>query len=267
MYIACFDESGDDGIFDHQNPNKCSKYFIYSNFYLPDNYWKIVYRNHQNFRKALFEKEKVNFTDIEFHTREFIQARDPYFSLFGNKIINPSFRRKIVLEFCRHVGELGKDFPVKIITTAIPKFRLGKPKYPSENLAIEYSLRENLTRMWLDIGKTENFMMVADQGREKVVRKYARKLQVYNLINGKDNKLENMLEDALFKDSQDSYFLQIVDLVSYLSYLWITKDDWTKNIKKIVNQEFLEECFTNLKPVLNQKATNQNTKAIVIYPK
>lgn len=264
MYIAYFDESGDDGIYDPNLPNSSkSKYFIYSNFYLPKEHWKTTYNNFKNFRKDLYQSDQVNFINIEFHTREFLQARDPYFSLFGNKIINPSFRRKIILAFCEHIGKMQYT---KIITTVIPKQKINQTG--GENYCIEYSIRENLTRMWLDIGKSSNFLVIADRGREAVVQKYCRKLQVHNFVNGHDNKLESMIEDCLFKDSKESYFLQIADLVAYLSYLWITpKNEWAKSVQKVVNEAFLEECFSLLRPVLNTKSTRDNNKAIVIYPK
>lgn len=56
--------------------------------------------------------------------------------------------------------------------------------------------------MWLDIGKNSNFLMIADKGREALVQKYCRKLQVYNFVNGHDNKLESMIEDCLFNPHQ-----------------------------------------------------------------
>lgn len=79
MHLSYLDESGDPGTLKQKNAQGVSDYFLITNFYLPDSHWKVVFLEIQNFRKRLKEEKEVNFLNIEFHAREFIQARSPYF--------------------------------------------------------------------------------------------------------------------------------------------------------------------------------------------
>jgi len=75
---------------------------LITNLYLPEENWKEVFLEMQSFRKKLKEEKEVNFLNIEFHAREFVQARSPYYRLFGKKILNKSFRFEIIKDFCKY---------------------------------------------------------------------------------------------------------------------------------------------------------------------
>ena len=111
-------------------------------------------------------------------------------------------------------------------------------------------------------GVYPDFMIISDEGRELATRKIVRKIQVYAPIYSKtgsiDGSLKNIIEDCLFKNSKDSYFLQLADFVAYFCMLWLTKDKWDKKVEKHINLEELEKMFEILSPILNKKCSKDS---------
>lgn len=72
MYIAYFDESGDDGYPDYSSP-----LFVLSCVYMHHSKWKENHDKVLEFKRKL--KEDYDFpVKTEFHTKQFIQDKDPY---------------------------------------------------------------------------------------------------------------------------------------------------------------------------------------------
>lgn len=72
MYIAYFDESGDDGYPDYSSP-----LFVLSSVYMHHSKWKENHDKVLEFKRKL--KEYYDFpVKTEFHTKQFIQDKDPY---------------------------------------------------------------------------------------------------------------------------------------------------------------------------------------------
>ncbi len=68
-------------------------------------------------------------------------------------------------------------------------------------------------------------LLIADQGHEEEIVRLRRKLSVFNYIpsrfgswgstSSKNIPLTHFVEDALFRDSAHSYFIQLVDCVAF----------------------------------------------------
>ena len=99
MYIAYFDESGDDGF-----PSMSSPLFILTAVYLHNSSWKDNYQKLYAFRKKL----KITYNlpvKQEFHARQFIQDKNPYHGLYSNST------RKINLYLHSFLDSLSYLFP------------------------------------------------------------------------------------------------------------------------------------------------------------
>jgi len=110
------------------------------------------------------------------------------------------------------------------------------------------------------------------------MRKTARKIRVSNVIHSKFNSssynepIENMIEDILEKDSKESYFIQISDLIAtivnmYLNY-YLLKKDLPKRLANVIDRKFIGSAMATFEKggILNLKASEKNKYGIVIYP-
>jgi len=96
MYIAYYDESGDDGY-----PKYSSPLFVLSAIYLHYLNWKDVFKNISEFRKQL--KKDFNLPiKMEFHTKYFILNKNPYKKLE----ISDDDRLLIIELFCELISNL-----------------------------------------------------------------------------------------------------------------------------------------------------------------
>lgn len=160
MYIAYYDEAGDDGY-----PKYSSPLFVLSAVYLHYSNWKDIFENIRNFRKQL--KRDYNIpVKIEFHTRHFALNKNPYRSLQ----ISDDDRLSILKLFC----ELISNLDMRIINIVINKKNVVTKDYNVLDNALKYSIQ----RIENDLIKSsKKFMIITDQGRIGKMRMTARKIQ------------------------------------------------------------------------------------------
>jgi len=214
MYIVYYDESGDDG-----NPGS-SPLFVLSGTYLHYSKWTETFEAIYKFRKQLKKDFRIP-VKLEFHTKYFILNKKPYLDL---KISNED--RVLVIDlFCKLIGQL----ELKVVNVVINKRKIIMPDYNILGRALTYSVQ----RIENDLNKmdpTSKFVAITDPGRLKKMRKTARRLRKINFIPSKfSNRLYRkeiklLIEDLLQKESKESYFIQISDLVAYIVYLYSLKN-------------------------------------------
>ena len=111
------------------------------------------------------------------------------------------------------------------------------------------------------------------------MRKTARAIRAYNPIQSKysstfkNQPISGLIEDILEKDSEESYFIQICDFISYFVHLYykccIKKNDLPNRVGNLIDKKFVGSVMATLKKanILNLKANKANSYGLVIYPK
>ncbi len=263
MRIVYYDESGDDGF-----PVYSSPLFCLTATYMHYLSWKENYEAVLDFRRRL--KNEFNFpVKIEFHTKYFLLDKNPYKDL---KISNDD-KKEIISFFCQLISRLD----LKIINTVIVKERLSNPKFEVLDTALTYSIQRIDNDLETSSNPNDRFMIITDPGRVGKMMKTTRKIQRINFIPSKYStshyrkEIKYLIEDPLPKDSKQSYFIQISDLISYLVTLYTIKNfdlgELPNRLKDFTEFSEIRSWLDILIPVFNLKATRSNEYGIVYHPK
>lgn len=259
MYLAYFDESGDDGLGDS------SPLFVMSCVYMHHQYWKSNFQLVQVFRKKLAREHGFPF-NWEMHTREFLLDKSPFREL-GKA---PAFRVEVLDLWCQMIASL----ECRILNVVINKKVIRRPDYPVLDTAFTYAIQ----RIENDLkGNKEHFLIITDEGRVGMMRSAARRIQRFNPIpshfgpDSYQNEIELLVEDPLPKNSKESHFIQIADLVSYLIRLQmgceLDVQSFPNRLKKVMERDQLNSLFEVLKPRLNLDASRNHPLGVVCYPR
>lgn len=264
LFISYFDESGDDGF-----PKYSSPIFLLTSIYMSHIKWKENYNKITEGRRQL--KDKYEFpVKLEFHTKYLLTNKNPY-RQYG---WSDQQRHDIIFDLFQIIA----DLDIKIINVAIIKNNIKKVDYDVLDAALTY----NVQRIENDLSRLDepdtNFLIITDEGRIGKMRKTTRKIQRFNLIPSRlysgtvyQKSIKLLIEDPLAKESDQSYFLQIVDAVSYITYLYsiykFTNEDWANRLKKVLTLKDVLALLNIIKPRLNLKATTDDDFGVVNYPK
>ncbi len=263
MRIVYYDESGDDGF-----PKYSSPLFCLSAIYMNYLSWKVNYDAIVDFRRKL--KNDFNFPiKFEMHTKYFLLDKTPYrdFCFSNNN------KKQIITLFCKLISNLD----LKVINTIIVKTKLNSKIFD----VLDTSLTYYVQRIENDLDSTSNpnerFMIITDPGRVGKMRKTTRRIQRINFIPSKYSfsqyrkEIKYLIEDPLPKDSKESYFIQISDLISYLislySLIHLGIGDFPNRLKNYIDFGDIKKWLNILKPIFNLKAALNDEFGIVYHPK
>ncbi len=260
MYISYFDETGDDGY-----PKYTTKLFVMTSIYMHYQNWKSNYEQIKEFR--LYLKNRYNFPiKLEFHTNDFLLGKKPYTGMG----ITKDQKRIILFEFFDFLSSLD----VKIINVVINKTKITD-NYDVLGNAFTYNI-QRIENDLKSIDPASRFMIITDEGRIEKMVKTARKIQAINYIPSKfgplkyRNDIQKLIEDPLPKRSEDSYFIQLSDMVSFMVFLYakrhFTHEKWAQRLKCIKPGDETD-LLDMIKNILNLKASNTNDYGMVHYPK
>ena len=256
------DESGDDGF-----PVYSSPAFVLTALYIDTADWQTTHSAVQMFRRSLKITHGLP-ARVEMHTKPFLCDKNPYRE-FG---LSESTRLQIIEDYCRFIGSL----PLKIINVGIIKPRVKTESYQVLDNALTYLVQriENDLRKTGPVG--DKFLIITDPGRVGAMRYTTRKLQRYNPIPSKIHdgtyreEIKTLIEDPIQKESDQSYFIQMADLVSYIVYLYVVSETkiakFPNRLAGMISREVLIGWLDALSPVLNLKASTK-PYGLVIYPK
>jgi len=263
MIITYYDEAGDDGF-----PIYSSPLFVLSSIYMRDEYWQENYRKIREFRKYL--KSEYEFpSSLEIHTRDFILNKKPFDQAVR---LSDETRIKILDDYCKLISSL----KIRIINVVINKTVIQTSRYDVLDKAFTYSVQriENHLNLIKYDGK---FMIITDPGRVGKMVKIARRLQKINYLPSKfkagyyRKEIQRLIEDPLEKNSNQSFFIQIADFITYIVYLYMVDRlqvaSFPKRFPKQIDSNKIVEWMEVLKPKLNTKASTQDSYGIVCYPK
>lgn len=263
MHRAYYDEAGDDGY-----PRCPSPLFVLTACYIHHQHWQPAVRTLIEFRRYLKETYGLP-VKFELHARPLLLNKRPYRAL-----TLPDDRRiGIVEDVCGVIARL----PVRIVNVAIVKGRITEDKYPVLDRAFTFSIQ----RLENDLDPKRNpenrFLIITDPGRVGAMRKISRKVQKINYIPSKfgadsyRREIKTLIEDPLPKDSRESYFVQICDLVSYIVYLYglIEKCDgrYSGRLPAQITPERVRRWLEILAPSLNTRAAADDPFGVRFSPK
>ena len=229
--------------------------------------WKHNFRQLQLFRQELSKRYGFPVKQ-EFHTREFIQDKNPYHGLY-----TPELRREILFEYVRHLAMLR----VQAIVTVIDKTKIKNKDYDVLGKAFSY----NIQRIENGLNKRpspELFMVITDEGRVGKMTRVSRQIQRINYIPSKfeqkssRKEIQLLIEDPLPKNSSQSYFIQAADTLAFISMLYATKYlcnnlEWANRVKKVLTPEDATLLMDTALPILHTKASRDDPYGIVCYPR
>lgn len=263
MHISYYDEAGDDGY-----PKYSSPFFVLSALYLHYLNWQPIFRDIREFRRRL--RASFGFpVRTEMHTRPFLLNKDPYRS-FG---ISDNNRVAIVGLFCDLIGKLD----LKIINVVIVKERIKNPEYQVLDIALKYSIQRIENDLDPAKNPSEKFMIITDPGRVGKMRKISRRIQRINFIPSRfkptryQREIKALIEDPLPKDSGESYFIQLADVVSFVVYLHAIettgKAKMSRRLARLVTSTQVAQWMDKLKDGFNLQASQRDPYGIVYHPR
>ena len=263
MYIAYYDETGDDGF-----PKYSSPLFVLSALYLHYLNWQPSFEKIHNFRRGLKERFGLPVR-LELHTKPFLLNKNPYRALG----LSPTDRVEIVSLFCDLVAAL----EIRIINVVIVKPRIQSAKYPVLDTALKYSIQRIENDLAPDLHPDRKFLIITDPGRVGKMLKTARRMRRINFIPSQfaprpyRREIRTLIEDPLPKDSRESYFIQLADTVSFIVYLHALlttgAGDLSNRLAEVISGEQIEMWMSKLTPSLNLQASRKDTYGVVYHPK
>lgn len=260
-YIAYFDETGDDGV-----TTASSEFFVLTSLYMGAENWQSNFDKIKACRRELKDKYSFHISE-ELHTKHLLSDKDPY-RKYGWTVEQ---KREIIVAFTKCIASLD----AKVINVIIDKTRFRDQNYH----VLENALKYNIQRIENDSNGKWNYIIITDKGRLPPMRSTARAIRAYNPIQSKysfeykNQPVQYLIEDILEKDSEESYFIQICDFVSYFVHLYYKtqskKEALPNRVGRIIDKEFVGRVLATFKEggILNLKANQSNSFGLVIYPK
>jgi hypothetical protein len=115
--------------------------------------------------------------------------------------------------------------PIQVINVCLPLQKFGGRSNEAHFQAVDRlfnRIQTNVAR----IDPQSYALVIFDKGKEQQITKLSRRLAVFNYIpsqfgawpggaKSKNIMTERIIEDPLFRESHDSYFLQLIDFVAF----------------------------------------------------
>jgi hypothetical protein len=199
--IAYIDESYDDTT------------FVMSALIIPDHSWQAAFSYIRDYRKHLKKTHGI-FTSKEFHATDFVAGR----GRIAPTAISKGLRARIFREYLQiHTALPG----AAIISGCWPNTGMSQKDVHAKAFA---RVQERLQRRCVDLNS--QIMSIVDEGRAAELQRAARRSKIWNPVGsmfgawGDGSSFKNipndrLIEDPIFKQSHQSYFLQSADFIAY----------------------------------------------------
>jgi len=253
MYLMYVDESGDTGLI-----NSPTRYFALSGLVLHELRWNEYLDQIVNFRKRLKAKFGLKLRE-EIHASALLEKPKELVRI-------PKYDRLAIIRM--FADELASMKDINIIN--ILNDKQGKP--PDYDV-FEASWTALLQRFDNTIryrnfpgpsNSDERGIIFPDNTDSKKLTLLSRKLRRFNPVPNKlpyvpgyrNLQIRNIIEDANFRDSRDSYFIQAADLSAFLLYQFIQPN-------KYIRQKSAQNYFDRLDTVFCKVASQNDPRGIV----
>ncbi len=184
-----------------------NSFFVYSTLIVRGDRWSDAFSHVREFRRGLKSKYGIYMTE-ELHAWKFAAGK----GRISEKAIFKKQRAEIYREVLEFIATCGF-------------FRLMSSVNTNEKYAFERLMnRINRTAV---AKNNAHVLLFSDEGQEAIFTKRIRKMRVYNPIPSSQGTwaetgnftqnipLSQFVEDPIFKDSKNSYFIQLVDFAAY----------------------------------------------------
>lgn len=210
--------------------------------------WRESFTQVKTFRSELKRSDGI-LLKAEFHATAFVSGR----GRLGPREVFKRRRREIFFETLRLITGL----PGASLTNA-----LGRRK--AEDTVFE-RLLNRVHRTAESEG--DHALVLCDKGKEKAFTRLARRMSKHNPIPSNRGEWEDgtqvrnlpidrIVEDIVFKDSANSYFIQLVD---FCAYALLRRESPLESKSRVG----LDRAFAELDPILNRKACRNDREGIV----
>jgi len=237
MHLIYTDESRDEAL--------C----IFSALAIPMDQWRMAFQAIRNFRRAL-KKTYGIFVYKELHAWKFVSGR----GAISSQIVTKSQRCGIFREALQ-------------MTATLPGARLFNACFPRNQDERAFERLVNRINRTLETWGSYA-ILISDKGKEVAYTRLLRRMNVYNPIPSgygvwpdtgdrfKNIPITRVIEDPFFKDSAQSYFIQIVDFAAY-SLLRRERPVPSKS------RYGLDRAFQILQPILVVEANRRDPEGII----
>lgn len=254
MYLMYVDESGDDGL--NSSP---TNYFVLSALIIHEDSWQNVLDDLIAFRKGLKDKYGL-YLNEEIHAGAFITGSS------GLKNMIARNDKLSILKDCLRWLNARND--ISIIT-----IRCNKKTHKSTNGVFELTWNRLIQRFDNTLS-FRNFpggfdgkgMIISDNTQGQKLRTLLRRMRRQNYVphqstmglGPRNVTLRAVIEDPYMKDSADSYFHQMADVVAYFARQYYEPN-------KYVRKKGARTFYTTFLPnVVNPHATRYNTPGKIV---
>lgn len=246
MKLLYVDESGDPGLEGHASPH-----YILSGLIVSEEDWGKTLNKLKTLRKSLKETYGLN-QRTEVHASELIRIN----KLKEYRNITKSNRINILKDYCSQI-------PIIFDRSHIINVCLSKKEYKSDRPINEFAWGRLIQRFdtYLKKKGNENGLIISDETSSPVVTALIRKMRIYNPVPSyygpfRNVPIENIIEDLFERDSRNSYFIQTVDVITYLLY----RKEYPKGSLKKYG---IEHQFSKLESILLKEASKNDEYGIV----
>lgn len=221
---------------------------VFSALAVPAAEWRNAFAQVRQFRRDLRRTDGI-FVYKEFHATDFVAGRGQ----IADRVVPKGRRVSIFLDALRLVATL-------------PGARLFNAVFPpaEDERAFERLLnRINRTMQAWD----SRTILIVDEGKEAAYTRLARRMGVYNPIPSRfgawpggtatrNIPIERIIEDPFFKESQQSYFIQLVD---FCAYVLLRRERPIPSKTRYG----IHQAFNLLQPILVLEASQQDPEGII----
>jgi len=253
-YLLYADASGDDGVYIPGSHNSSTSYYAISGVIINIEQWQTVLDKIIHFRKQLRDKHGFLMRK-ELKGANFFHLKKS--ELFKNTTCDSRKKRLEVYHFIMQL------LPTVLYNAKIINLFLDKTKSDIKSDFYFDICWQNLLERFQRFLYMKNGLgiFIPDEGHEKELIHLTRKLRKFNQVQSHFGGsysflLKNIVEDPFHRDSKDSYFIQLCDLVVHALY---RKEEPKGSFKKYNG----DRLFDYIEPLLLKEATRKDKLGIV----
>lgn len=179
MHLTYIEDSGDE--------QSC----VFSALTIRADRWRSCLQKIKKFRHDIQTSDGISVYK-EFHAWKFVSGRGK----LADRVVTKGRRCQIFKQTLQMISMLPE---VRLFNTVFP-IKASEPAYEALLESINWNLQQ----------QDSHTILICDEGKETIYTKLVRRMQ--NLENG---AIDRILEDPFFKQSDQSYFIQLSDFCAY----------------------------------------------------